>query len=237
MSTAHIHSFLDILRQKANYFGTNYSDSDTFFISTSAKTSNLQYFDAVQWKDLIQRNLPICSKYLFFFSSEILMHIIHIIILTDSETAAIDIPITVEVMKAVSSIVRALCRPGTSLCLSGKIGSGRFESTVLACTLLNIKIFYPQVTKDYSLNDFYNDLKLSMQICGIENEVAILYIDHSWINFLNDILKSCEAFLEGSIIDENLFGEDLETIANNLKSAAQLEGYQDSLVSYFLKSM
>lgn len=75
-----------------------------------------------------------------------------------------------------------------------------------------------------------------MQICGIENEVAILYIDHTWINFLSDILKSCEAFLEGSIIDENLFGEDLETIANNLKNAAQLEGYQDSLVSYFLKS-
>lgn len=97
-------------------------------------------------------------------------------------------------------------------------------------------MFYPQVTKDYNTTDFYNDLKLSMQICGIENEVAILYIDHTWINFLSDILKSCEAFLEGSIIDENLFGEDLETIANNLKNAAQLEGYQDSLVSYFLKS-
>lgn len=139
-------------------------------------------------------------------------------------------------MKSVSSLVRALSRPQTNICLCGKIGSGRFESTVLACTILDIKIFYPQVTKDYSVNDFYNDLKLTMQICGIENEVAILYIDHTWINFLNDILKSCEAFLEGSIIDENLFGEDLESIANNLKNAAQLEGYQDSLSSFFLKS-
>jgi hypothetical protein len=63
MSTAHIHTFLEILRQKAKYFGTDYSDSDTYFISTSAKSSSLQYADAVQWKDMIQKNLPICSMY------------------------------------------------------------------------------------------------------------------------------------------------------------------------------
>jgi dynein heavy chain 2 len=74
-----------------------------------------------------------------------------------------------------------------------------------------------------------------MQTCGLENEVAVFYVDQVWINYFPDFLKSCEAILEDSFFgNENLFGEDLETIANSLKGAAQLEGYQDSLVSFFL---
>ena len=139
-------------------------------------------------------------------------------------------------MKAVSSIIRALCRPESNICVCGKLKSGRFEATALACTILNIKIFYLQVTKDYNLNDFYNDLKLVMQTCALENEIAILYITDIWINYLNDILKWCEAILEGNLVNNNLFGDDLETIASGLKNAAQLEGYTDSLISFFLNS-
>ena len=73
------------------------------------------------------------------------------------------------------------------------------------------------------------------QTCGLENEVAVLYVDHVWINYLEDILKSCEAILEDNFNNDNLFGDDLEAVANSLKGAAQLEGYQDSLVSFFLK--
>jgi hypothetical protein len=147
----------------------------------------------------------------------------------------IDLPVTQELMSSIASVVRALSRSGSNICMAGKLGSGRFESVILACTILNIKMFYPQVTRNYSLNDFSNDLKIAMQTCGLENEVAVLYIDHVWINFFDEILKSCEAILEDSFNNDNLFGDDLETVANSLKSAAQLEGYQDSLVSFFLK--
>lgn len=212
MSLEHMVMFNGVVENNAKYFKIKFDDSETFFIQTSAKSAQLQMVDSNSWKDLIEKNLPICS----------------------SETALIDLPVTQELLRYVASIVRALSRPGSNICLAGKLGSGRFESVVLACTILNIKIFYPQVTRNYSLNDFSNDLRLVMQTCGLENEVAILYVDHVWINYFSDILKSCEAILEDSFSNDNLFGDDLETIASSLKGAAQLEGYQDSLVSFFL---
>ena len=204
--------FNDIIRNKFQYFDLNFDPNETFFIQTSAKSLHCQLFGSNQWRELIEKNLPICN----------------------SETAIIELPVTNELMKTVASMVRVLSRPCTNACLAGKLGSGRFESTVLACTILNIKIYYLQITTSYSLNDFYTDLKQTMQTCGLENEVAVLYIDQIWINYFIDILKTCEALLEDSINNDNLFGDDLETIANTLKSAAQLEGYQDSLVSFFL---
>lgn len=212
MSIEHLMMFSDIVKINLKYFNVKFDENETFFIQTSAKSSQLQMIDSHNWKDLIEKNLPI----------------------SNSETAIIDLPITQELTKSVASIVRALSRPGTNICLAGKLGSGRFESVVLACTILNIKIFYPQVTRNYSLNDFSNDLKLAMQTCGLENEVAILYVDQVWINYYEEILKSCEAILEDGFSNDNLFGDDLETVANSLKGAAQLEGYQDSLVSFFL---
>lgn len=213
MSIEHEMIFSDIIMHNLKYFNIKYDPNETFFIQNSAASSQLQMIDAKNWKDMIEKNLPICN----------------------SEAAIIDLPVTNELMKSVASMVRALSRPGTNICLAGKLGSGRFESTVLACTLLNVKIFYPQVTKNYSLNEFVNDLRLVMQTCGLENEVAVFFIDQVWINYFPDFLKSCEAILEDSFFgNENLFGEDLETVANSLKGAAQLEGYQDSLVSFFL---
>lgn len=212
MTMEHLMMFSDIVRDNLKYFSIKFDVNETFFMQTSAKSSQLQMIDSHGWKDMIEKNLPICN----------------------SETAMIDLPVTQEIEKSVASVVRALSRPGTNICLAGKLGSGRFESVVLACTILNIKIFYPQVTRNYTINDFSNDLKIAMQTCALENEVSVLYVDHVWINYVKDILKSCEAILEDSFNNDNLFGDDLETLASSLKGAAQLEGYQDSLVSFFL---
>lgn len=211
MTLEHLMIFKDIIRNNAKYFNTLFDENETFFVQTSGKSFQLQMIDSNNWKDLIEKNLPICN----------------------SESTLISLPLTQELLKSTGSVIRALSRPATNLCLAGKHGSGRFESVMLACTILNIKVFYPQVTRNYSINDFSNDLRIAMQTCGIENEVAILYVDHVWINYVSDILKSCEAILEDGFSD-NLYGDDLETVANSLKGAAQLEGYQDSLVSFFL---
>lgn len=212
MSIDHLMLFNDIVRNNMKYFNVKFEENEAFFTQTASKSSQPQMVDASNWKDLIEKTMPICI----------------------SETAAIDLPVTQELMKSIASVVRALSRPGANICLAGKLGSGRFESVVLSCTILNIKVFYPQVTRNYSLNDFSNDLRLAMQTCGLENEVAVFYVDHVWLNYLPDILKTCEAILEGGFSSDNLFGDDLETVASSLKGAAQLEGYQDSLVSFFL---
>lgn len=212
ISMEHNMIFNDILKQNSKYFNFNFEPDEVFFMPTSSKSSELQIIDAQLWSEIIEKNLMICN----------------------TEMAVIDLPVTTELKKTVSSMVRTLTRPEKNICTAGKLGSGRFESTIIACTILNIKVFYPQVTRNYSLNDFTNDLKMVMQTCGLENEVAVLYIDQMWINYFPEMLKICEGILEDSLMSENLFGDDLETVANSLKGAAQLEGYQESSVSYFL---
>lgn len=119
--------------------------------------------------------------------------------------------------------------------LCGMIGCGRNEAIALATTFLHIKTFGPTPVNAYGLNDFYNDLKVAMQTAAMENEVVVFVVDQIWLSYSKELMKPIEAVLEGSEIPE-LFGDDLETIAGPLKNAAQLEGYQESLVTYFQKS-
>lgn len=147
----------------------------------------------------------------------------------------IDMPATEEIVQTVSALCRAVSRPFTNIVLCGKNGSGRSESLYIACTIMQVKIFLPQTVSAYSLNEFYNDLKLAMQTAALDNEPVVFYISHILIDYSSDILKPCEAILEGSEIPD-LFNDDLETIASSLKNQAQMEGYQFSLASYFLQS-
>lgn len=75
-----------------------------------------------------------------------------------------------------------------------------------------------------------------MQIAALENQCTCLIIEHFWLSYVPDIIKPIEAILEESEILD-LFGDDLEYIASSLKHAAQLEGYQDTIGSYFMKSI
>lgn len=49
-------------------------------------------------------------------------------------------------------------------------------------------------------------------------------------------MKPIEALLEGSQIPD-LFEDDLESLANPLRKIAEMEGYQESIVSYFWQSI
>lgn len=75
-----------------------------------------------------------------------------------------------------------------------------------------------------------------MQSAAIEEQHVVLYVDHSWISYLPEIMNPIEAVLEGSEIP-NLFGDDLESIAMPLKNHALQDGFQDSLTAYFWSSM
>lgn len=67
MSTQHVFQFYEIIQKNLHHFNLTYNDQDTYFIQMSAKSSKLEFIEAAQWKDLIVRNLPICSKFFHFF--------------------------------------------------------------------------------------------------------------------------------------------------------------------------
>lgn len=74
-----------------------------------------------------------------------------------------------------------------------------------------------------------------MQSAALDEHHVAFCIEHAWISYLPEIMNPIEAVLEGSEIP-NLFGDDLESIAKPLKSAAQQDGFQDSLGAYFWSS-
>lgn len=71
-----------------------------------------------------------------------------------------------------------------------------------------------------------------MQSAALDEHHVVFCIEHSWISYLPEIMNPIEAVLEGSEIP-NLFGDDLESLAKPLKTAAQQDGFQESLSAYF----
>ncbi|XP_062711545.1 cytoplasmic dynein 2 heavy chain 1 [Aedes albopictus] len=159
-----------------------------------------------------------------------------VISLCNSEVIQVDIPISEAFLEAVAAMVRVLSRPQANLVLCGRTGSCRLEALYVASSMLNIKVAFPQTSKNYTIHDFNNDIKIVMQNCAIENEPVAFYIDHAVIDYLEDIMKTCEAILEGADLSD-FFGDDLENLANPLKAQAALESFQLSLSAYFLQRL
>lgn len=84
----------------------------------------------------------------------------YILIISDTESFNINECITTELLQQIAVVSRSILRPGTSIVLVGQPGCRRTESLYLTAQLLACKIVLPQGIKNYSLADFYNDLKL-----------------------------------------------------------------------------
>lgn len=182
-----------------------------FFIP---KLSSLQVFEALGLEDLqdrVQKTIAICN----------------------AESLLIEESITKDLLDQTAKIARILSRPKNHLVILGEPGSRYLDSLYISASMFQAKVCIPQMTRNYSILEFYNDLKVAMISAAIDNHIVCLLIEQSLISYQPEVMKPIEAIMEGSeIID--LFGEDLDSISNQLKSAAQLEDFQDSLPSYFM---
>ncbi|XP_061401208.1 cytoplasmic dynein 2 heavy chain 1, partial [Musca vetustissima] len=184
-----------------------------FFVPKSSKHNvELQALQHDEWLDEVQKQVTICN----------------------SESFIIDVPTTKEMLEQTAKIARILARNSSHILLLGEAGSRQMDSVYAAATMQQAKVQMLQGGCNYGLIDFYNDLKLAMQMASLENQCTCLVIEHCWLTYVPDIMKPIEAILEDSEILD-LFGDDLESIASSLKHSAQLEGYQESLGSYFMK--
>ena len=65
-----------------------------------------------------------------------------------------------------NKICRIMSLPGGSALLVGMGGSGRQCATRLAAAILNQSIFQPEITKNYGINEFRDDLKIMLKEAG-----------------------------------------------------------------------
>lgn len=69
-------------------------------------------------------------------------------------------------LQHLNKVCRILSLPGGSGLLVGMGGSGRQSLTKLAAMILNQSIYQPEITKNYGLNEFRDDLKLMLKEAG-----------------------------------------------------------------------
>uniref|UniRef100_A0A182NV76 Cytoplasmic dynein 2 heavy chain 1 n=1 Tax=Anopheles dirus TaxID=7168 RepID=A0A182NV76_9DIPT len=156
--------------------------------------------------------------------------------ITICKNVLIDVPMSGAFCETIAAICRALSRPFANLVITGRAGSGRLQALYAACTMLNVRVAYPQMSRHYSVGEFNNDLKIVMQNCALENEPVAFFLHHAVANYLPDALKTCEAILAGGDLAD-FFGDDLENIAAPLKPQAALESFQMSLAAYFIQRL
>ncbi|XP_053685293.1 cytoplasmic dynein 2 heavy chain 1 [Sabethes cyaneus] len=211
VSEEHRQAFDEIVRDNLRSVLPEQEQRSVFGPKEGHKNADMELLDGDGWTETVKQTISMCN----------------------AEVISIDIPLTEIFTDVVAAIVRVLSRPQSNLILCGKAGSCRLEALYTAATMLNVKVVFPQTSKGYALNEFNNDLKIAMQNCALENEPIAFYIDHSLIDYMGDIIKTCEAILEGADLTD-FFGDDLENLANPLKVQAALESFQMSLPAYFL---
>ncbi|XP_016964184.1 cytoplasmic dynein 2 heavy chain 1 [Drosophila biarmipes] len=210
ISEEHVQQFEAILKQTMRKY---YGKEKVFFVPKSPKSrGQLHCLTHDEWLEEVQRQVTICN----------------------TESYSITAPVTEELLNHTARITRVLSRTDAHMLILGQSGGRHLDAIYAAATLQEAKVLTLQGGSSYDVSEFYNDLKVAMQTAALEQQTSYLLIEHCWVSYVPDILKPIEALLEGSEILE-LFGEDLETVASSLKQAAQLEGYQESLGTYFMK--
>ncbi|XP_017012255.3 cytoplasmic dynein 2 heavy chain 1 [Drosophila takahashii] len=209
ISEEHVQQFEAILKQTMRKY---YGKEKVFFVPKSPKSrGELHCLTHDEWLEEVQRQVTICNN----------------------ENYSITAPITEELLNHTARITRVLSRTDAHMLILGESGGRHLDAIYAAATLQEAKVLTLQGGSSYDLSEFYNDLKVAMQTAALEQQMSYLLIEHCWLSYVPDILKPIEALLEGSEILE-LFGDDLETVASTLKQAAQLEGYQESMGTYFM---
>uniref|UniRef100_A0A3Q3WZD5 Cytoplasmic dynein 2 heavy chain 1 n=1 Tax=Mola mola TaxID=94237 RepID=A0A3Q3WZD5_MOLML len=154
------------------------------------------------------------------------------VVLYSRDNRELDLLLFWEVCDFVSRVDRVLSRPGGSLLLAGRSGVGRHTATCLVSHMHGYTLFTPKVSRGYSLKHFSNDLKLVMQLAGLEGQQVILlledyqFVHPAFLEMVNSLLSSGE-------VPGLYTPEELEPLLSPLKDAASQDGFTGPLYNYF----
>ena len=137
-----------------------------------------------------------------------------------------------DAVEHVARIVRVIRLQRGNMMLIGVGGSGRQSLTRLASYVLEYKTFQIEVTRQYRLTEFREDLKLLYKQAGVENKPTVfLFVDtqvvqEDFLEDINNILSSGEV--------PNLFpADELEEVYSDLRPEAKKAGREDTPLSLY----
>uniref|UniRef100_A0A3Q3KJ04 Cytoplasmic dynein 2 heavy chain 1 n=1 Tax=Monopterus albus TaxID=43700 RepID=A0A3Q3KJ04_MONAL len=154
------------------------------------------------------------------------------VVLYSRDNRELDLLLFWEVCDFVSRVDRVLSRPGGSLLLAGRSGVGRHTATCLVSHMHGYTLFTPRISRGYTLKHFNSDLKMVMQLTGLEGQHVVLlledyqFVHPAFLEMVNSLLSSGE-------VPGLYTPEELEPLLASIKDAASQDGFTGPLYNYF----
>ncbi|XP_076002176.1 cytoplasmic dynein 2 heavy chain 1 isoform X2 [Genypterus blacodes] len=179
------------------------------------------------------QSLPPHGKQLGRLDSADLKQVIQkAVVLYSRDNKELDLLLFWEVCDFVSRVDRVLSRPGGSLLLAGRSGVGRHTAACLVSHMHGYTLYTPKISRGYTLKHFNNDLKMVMQLAGLEGQQVVLlledyqFVHPAFLEMVNSLLSSGE-------VPGLYTPEELEPLLSTLKDAASQDGFTGPLYNYF----
>uniref|UniRef100_H2M4S9 Cytoplasmic dynein 2 heavy chain 1 n=1 Tax=Oryzias latipes TaxID=8090 RepID=H2M4S9_ORYLA len=154
------------------------------------------------------------------------------VMLYNRDNKELDLLLFWEVCDFVSRVDRVLSRLGGSLLLAGRSGVGRHTAACLVSHMHGYALFTLKICRGYTLKHFSNDLKMVMQLAGLDGQQVVLlledyqFVHPSFLEIVNSLLSSGE-------VPGLYTPEELEPLLSPLKDSASQDGFSGPLYNYF----
>ncbi|CUG03846.1 Hypothetical protein, putative [Bodo saltans] len=150
------------------------------------------------------------------------------------EVRDLNIPLIPESVQWVARMDRVLSKPGGHLLLVGRSGVGRRAAATVAAYLIRMEVVMLNMTRDYSIKSFRNDLRSVLQRVGSQNErIMLLVEDHNFIQ--ETFLEMINSLVSSGEVPGLFSPEEMDSMLAPLREEASNEGFMGNISSYFVR--
>lgn len=137
-----------------------------------------------------------------------------------THTMKMDVVLFEYALQHLNKICRIMSLPGGSALLVGQGGSGRQSLTKLAAAILGQKLFQPEITKNYGLNEFREDLKTMLKEAGGNGRDTVFVFTEGQMK-MEEFLQDIECLLNLGEVPNIFQIDEKQEVLEMVRLAAQ----------------